>query len=186
MSTCFLSFGPGHWTKDELIKLRDSLGDAIDALNKAGYDGKAILDGIRFVRNRDGGDSMAFPSNTIRLSGVSKQLIWHEIGHSISFRNGHDLQNIFHERIQLGVMTGYLELNEFCYRQYCHRQYPRVLQWYTGQNPEYWADAFAVWMYMRTYPGATPPSSWVRNNYTPGWLTIVAAVEYSLRVVFNP
>jgi hypothetical protein len=59
-----------------------------------------------------------------------------------------------------------------------------IFRVYTGDNPEYFADGFAAWIYMQS--NGAPPNTWILDGYTPNWDAISSAVEWSLSVTLNP
>ncbi|MEM9775910.1 MAG: hypothetical protein AAF902_15140, partial [Chloroflexota bacterium] len=187
---CLASFGSAYWTLNELMTLRDSIGSAIQALSNAGYDGQTILGNISFTRQRGRG-SIAFPYNHVGLGNVTELTIWHEMAHHISFRNGRVTQDEYYNFAEGFVSAANLqyEWDNFCFRDYCAREYPHILRGYTGQGPEYWADAFAAWVYMETNnsvpDGSNGAPNWIRDNNNPNWQAISRGVEWSLIVTFN-
>jgi hypothetical protein len=119
----------------------------------------------------------------IVLRTVTEQQIWHELAHAISFGNKRIPQDAYWF-IADGLATFFpsdYKIDDFCFRAYCHREYG-LLSFYTGKHPEYWADGFAAWVYIKTYRAT--PDSWIRNGYQPNWAAIYFAVEYSLTVTF--
>jgi RHS repeat-associated protein len=177
------------YTKDELVTLRDALADAINALNGAGYDGFALTEAIRFSHESCFGKSCTWSSHYIMLKNVTKQTIWHELGHAISFQNDHMPQDSYWLFANI-LSTAFpdspapYQLGNFCFREYCTTEYPWWLRSYTGDHPEYWADGFSAWVYYQAN-GRLPGTSWIRDGYKPSWTAILGAVEYSLSVTFG-
>ena len=181
--SCYLGFGSNYWTIDELRDLRDAIADTIAALDNAGFDGSEILGGVAFKRTREADDSVTFPSWLISLASVRKQSIWHEIAHTISFRNNRMPQDLYYGLGNAMASLLNIDFNQnFCYRQYCSRVYPWIAQSYTGSHPEPFADAFSAWVDMKT-TGSTLRA--VEPGFSPQWLLMGDVVEFSLVVSFN-
>lgn len=178
-----LYFGEYYWTKSELEVLSNGLFLVHTVLGNAGYDDNSLLGGITFQRTHGVGYSITFPTTLINLSEVNRQALWHEIGHSIDFRNNRTPQDEYFKFATEFSCTPWYDLNDFCFRDYCHREYPRWQRPYTGDHPEYWADAFSAWVYMKLY--GSPPSFWVESPYQPEWKAIWRAVEWSLAVALE-
>lgn len=135
-----------------------------------------------FHRHHNNADSWVFPKSTVNLGRVNEWTIWHELGHVISFRNGHETQDEFFKRVSNMAEAGGYTTDLYCIRDYCHRQYGIAIRWYTGRNPEYWADGFAVWVYQTSY--SAYPHHWVASGRHVLWSGIMSAVDSSLRVSF--
>ena len=191
-SGCLLHFYGSYWTKNELEILSHAIARAIMALNGDGFNGHSILGGVVFHRHHNNTDSWVFPRSTINLGKVNEWTIWHELAHVISFRNGHKPQDEFFARISSMAEAGGYPIDHYCIRDYCHRQYHTAIRWYTGRNPEYWADGFAVWVYHRSYGAYAQhwaagwvPAGWsAERDFSVHWSGIMSAVGSSLRVSF--
>jgi RHS repeat-associated protein len=190
---CLLSFGGNFWTKDELTDLSLALGQAISALNGAGHQG--LLTAVWFLRNHGAGDSMAFPATLITLREVTEQTIWHELGHIVSFRNSRIPQYALFS--YAGRSIPYYATGDFCYRSYCYWDYSEDTRFprsgalmeifYTGEHPEFWADAFAAWVHKGTYGTDPTVDAWGSTviERQPSWSAIYRGVDYILTVSVN-
>jgi RHS repeat-associated protein len=178
---CLLHFYGNYWTRSELEILSHAFARAITALNGSGYDGQRILSGVVFHRHHNTHDSWVFPRSTVNLGHVDDWTIWHELAHVISFRNSHKPQNEFYTQILRMAEAGGYTIDHYCVRAYCHRQYHIAIRWYTGRNPEIWADAFAIWMHHNSY-GTYPYDRAAGWTFTVHWSGIMSAVGSSLRI----
>jgi hypothetical protein len=118
----------------------------------------------------------------VTLGEVNPETIWHEVAHSISFRNGRTPQNEYFWFAETFTSTSEYTMGNFCYRSYCEREYDPVRGIYAGQHPEYWADGFAAWVYTET--GGTDIDEWIVDR-PANWRAISNAVEWSLIVTFD-
>lgn len=188
-SEWFIENETSIWTPKERAIVETVLRNSMNALADAGLDGNTLLSGYRFERfageyanNKKGKIAIAYLNKGIILLSDSIFLpenifyIYHELGHVIDFRSGHELDTQFHTlTLQIeGVTTkhDWTTAQGFFLRGHAH-----------VHKIEATADAFALWVYVSYAGNPVPEFRHMPENGNPD--AIIQVYEEAQKLVFK-
>ena len=161
-STWFIEDEASAWPAEERAVVATVLANTLGALESAGLDGAALLEGYRFRRfdgqyakDKEGnialvnhGDLEITLSDTVLLP-ENRFFIYHELGHVVNHRSGGELNNRFHAlTLQIEGVTAlhdWTTAQGFFMRGQAH-----------VHKTEATADAFALWVWVAFAKQETP------------------------------
>lgn len=188
-SKWFIENETSIWTPEERATVETALRNSMDALAAAGLDGETLLGGYRFERfageyanDKRGKIAIAYlEKGKIVLSDsifLPENIfyIYHELGHVIDYRSGHELDTQFHKlTLQIDGVTAlhdWTTAQGFFLRGQAH-----------VHKIEATADAFALWVYVAYAGNPVPEFKHMPENGDPG--AIIRVYEETQTLVFG-
>lgn len=188
-SNWFIENDTSNWTPEERAIVENVIINSMNALTDAGLDGEALLGGYRFERfageyanNKKGKIAIAYlQKGKIVLSDsifLPENIfyIYHELGHVIDYRSGHELDIQFHKlTLQIDGVTAlhdWTTAQGFFLRGQAH-----------VHKREATADAFALWVYVAYAGNPVPEFQHMPDNGDPD--AIIRVYEEAQSLVFG-